>query len=281
MILIDANGICHQMKHSIGDLSWEEKQVGIIFGFMRQLLSLSKLFGPDSFVFAWDSPSSKRKEIFPEYKANRKREKTKEEQDFDNMAYDQFDQIRSHVLPKIGFRNIFVQNGFEADDIMASIIQSNPVKTTIISTDEDLYQLLSEQVSLYSLKKKQFYTHISLWKEFRITPSEWIETKAIAGCSSDGIPGVPGVGEKTACKYLNGKLNHTYKTYKSIKENGQLIARNRKLVKLPYEGTNAFNILFKEKLDMGGFLDICDEYGFASFLREETFGLWKKYFFER
>lgn len=283
MILIDANSICHQCKHAMSDLSWHEKKVGVIFGFLRQILTLSKLFDTNEFAFAWDSRKSKRKEIFPDYKKARRHEKTLEEEELDTIAYRQFDLLRKTILPNLGFKNNFRQTGYEADDVIASIVNSNPTRgIAIISTDEDLYQLLSERVSLYSIRKKQFYTHKNLWKEYHVTPERWADVKAIAGCSTDGIPGIPRVGEKTACKYLNRTLGPSYKTFQSIRTNNSIIERNRRLVKLPFEGTPPFPVTFPDKLSFDNFLDICDEYGFRSFSEGDTLRKWKEtVFFKR
>ena len=281
MILVDANSLCHRAKHSMGDLSWNQKKVGVMFGVVRDILTLAKLFESNEFVFAWDSRSSRREKIFPEYKFQRRKEKTPEEEELDAIAYTQFDKLRTDIIPTMGFKNSFVQEGFEADDIIASLVLSNAGDTIhIISTDEDLYQLLSEKVDMYSMKKKQFYTNVSLWKEFRIVPPNWIEVKAIAGCKTDGVPGVPGVGEKTACKYINHRLNPRYKTYQDIANSEDLIERNRKLVKLPFEGTPYF-LTSQDDLSLSNFLDICEEYGFRSFLEKEMLNKWKSLVFYR
>jgi DNA polymerase I len=281
MILIDANAICHQSKHAMLDLSWEEKKVGVIFGFLRQILTLAKLMDSNHFVFAWDSRLSNRALLFPDYKKARRREKSPEEEELDIIAYEQFDILRKEVLPSMGFYNSFMADGFEADDLIADIVRVNSTETIIIiSSDEDLYQLLSDRVSLYSTKKKQYYTNHNLWKEFRITPKEWVDVKAIAGCSSDGIPGIPGVGEVTACKYLNRKLAYHLKTYRAIKESTELIDRNKRLVRLPFEGTPSC-LMVKNFLSLGNFLDICEKYGFRSFLGKDTLDKWKKFVFLR
>jgi DNA polymerase-1 len=280
IILIDANSICHAAKHSMGDLSWEEKKVGVIFGFLRQLLSLAKKFESNRFIFAWDTRSSVRSQFYPGYKGRRKKDKTPEEKELDNIAYDQFNILRDEVLPEIGFLNSFWQEGYEADDVIASIVHCNKKeKIVIISTDEDLYQLLSENVTMYSIRKKQEYTLHNLWKDCHIPPQDWADVKAIAGCSSDDVPGIVGVGEKTACKYLNRQLSVIHKTYRSIKEGKELIERNLKLVTLPYPGTDKIVIKEDNKLSLNGFLNVCNRYGFASFMYKDNLNQWKEYIF--
>lgn len=280
IILVDANSICHQSKHAMGSLSWQEKKVGVIFGFLRQILSLAKLFKTNNFVFAWDSRQSLRMETFPDYKKSRRHKKSPEEEELDVIAYAQFDALRREILPDIGFVNNYMQEGYEADDIIASVVRSNPVdEISIVSTDEDLYQLLSEKVSMYSVRKKQSYTHANLWKDYKVTPNDWVEVKAMAGCSTDGVPGIPGVGEKTACKFINRTLGINHRSYNLIKSNKPLIDRNRTLVKLPFEGTLPYVVKSNGKLSLGNFLDICDENGFRSFLSLDTLKKWKEHVF--
>jgi DNA polymerase-1 len=269
------------MKHGMTDLSFHEKKVGVIFGFLRQLLSLAKKFESNRFVFAWDSRSSVRSQFFPEYKGRRKKEKTLEEKELDDIAYSQFNALQYEILAEIGFLNSFSQEGYEADDIIASIVRcNNKEKIVIISTDEDLYQLLSENVTIYSIRKKQEYTHHNLWKDCRVPPQDWPDVKSIAGCSSDDIPGVVGVGEKTACKYLNRQLGITHKTYRAIKDNGELIKRNLQLVTLPYPGTERIIITVKDPLSLKGFLNVCTRYGFESFMYKDNLTQWKEHIFK-
>jgi DNA polymerase I len=280
MILVDANSIAHQCKHSLGNLSWNEKKVGVIFGFFNQILSLAKIFDTNRFIFAWDSRKSLRTALFSDYKKQRRYEKSPEEKELDTIAYIQFDTIRQELLPGLGFVNNYMVEGFEADDLIASITFTNPNKEFfIISTDEDLYQLLSDNVRMYSIRKKQFYTNRNLWKEYGITPDEWSEVKSIAGCNTDGVPGVAGVGEKTACLYINRHLNVTHKSYHNIKKSGELIERNRKLVTLPFEGTPEIILSAKNNLSLIAFQDICNRYGFQSFLEQEKYKQWKEFIF--
>ena len=78
-ILLDCPYLCHRMKHTMGDLSFKGAATGIIYGFLKSLSGFQDLFRTSNFVFCWDSKTSKRKEIYPEYKANRdKKEYTDE-----------------------------------------------------------------------------------------------------------------------------------------------------------------------------------------------------------
>ena len=284
MILVDSNSICHAEKHAIKNLTWEEREVGVIFGFLRQLLSLAKKFNSNKFVFVWDSRESLREEIFPKYKFKRKNKvKTDEEIKLDNVAYAQFSIIKDEILPILGFKNNFMYEGYEADDLIARIVFKYHSNTDIIiiSTDEDLYQLLKSNVALYSIRKKQTYTNITLWKEYRITPDEWGEVKTIAGCGTDEVPGVPNVAEKTAAKYINKKLSFNLKTYRDIKSfPKEDYERNKKLVILPFKGTPEITLFPNNVLKIADFIMIAQRYGFKSMLDKDSLKQWKQYIFK-
>jgi 5'-3' exonuclease len=133
---------------------------------------------------------------------------------------------------------------------------------------------------MYSIKKKQEYTANNLWKDYRITPEEWGEVKAIAGCNTDNVPGVPNVGNSTACKYLNRKLNRSHKTYSAILNSEDLIERNRSLVILPLKGTPEIEIVKQEKLNFKKFIEMSTRYGFQSFINKDSLLQWKDHIFK-
>ena len=114
---------------------------------------------------------------------------------------------------------------------------------------------------------------------YKVTPEDWGKVKAIAGCSSDGVPGVSGVGESTACKYLTKMLPKTYKTYKTIEKSTELINFNKQLVILPFKGTPDLVVKNKNKLSLEKFITISQRYGFDSFLKKENLDQWKTYLF--
>jgi DNA polymerase-1 len=275
-IIIDSNSVCHRARHTLGNLSFEEKKVGIIFGFLKQILAVSKRFNSRRFVFCWDSRSKERIKLSSVYKQNRRKEKSEEEEELDRIAYDQFDAIRKIILPTIGFRNIFIEDGYESDDIIAKIVKDNNIgNAVIVSADSDLYQLLSEKVSLLISNDKPLFTKSDFVDKFGIEPSLWAEVKAIAGCPSDNVIGIKGVGEKSAVKYLKDELKHGSKTYKAIRNGEDLIEFNRKLVTLPFPGIRSFS-LTNDDLSFDRFVSVCNKYGFNSFLSKESLSSWKK-----
>jgi len=247
----------------------------VIFGFMTELLKLATKFETNKFAFAWDSKKSIRKVIYSDYKYKRakaRKEKTKEEKVIDKLAYEQFHLIRKEVLPLFGFKNNFIRTGHEADDIIANILLNNKKKERkfiIVSNDEDLYQLLNK-ASIYSLGKKRVITKDEFESEYNISCDRWAEVKSIAGCSTDSVEGVRGVGEKTAIKYLNGELKKGV-ALERIKNSSKIINRNSVLVTLPLQinsedGMDPIKLKFKnEEFTLRDFHIMCDKYGFYSF----------------
>ncbi len=276
-IVVDANALCHKAKHTLGDLSTETMEVGVIFGFFKQILAYAEKFETNKFAFVWDSQRSHRLKLFPAYKeARRSKEKTPEETEFDKAAYKQFDLLYEKYLPMIGVTNNYKVDGFEGDDLIASIINNNLDDTILIASgDEDLYQLLAEDVSM--IKGTKLYTLKDFMQEYHIDPALWSDVKALAGCSTDGVPGIRGIGEKTAIKYLNDELTPHLKGYKAItsSEGKTIKQRNLPLVRLPYKGCPDIVLKPFNQLSLTGFMGMCNELNFQYYLKKENLSKWK------
>ena len=122
------------------------------------------------------------------------------------IAFDQFKQLRKRILPRIGFNNNHLQTGYEADDLIAKYVKDNAEELVIASADNDLLQLLYF-ADFLNLSKNKLITSKSFFSEYGILPAQWGMVKQIAGCSSDNVKGIQGVGEITAIKYLKGELS--------------------------------------------------------------------------
>ena len=267
-------------KHAMSDLSYDDKKSGVIFGFFRQILFLAKKFETNNFAFVWDSPASLRKEIYPEYKENRKKiERTKEEIEDDIIAFKQFSLLREEILPKLGFSNIFMLPGYEADDIIAQVCKDSVSEIMIVSSDNDLYQLLTEEVCIYDPRRKDFYTKENFLADYEIVPGDWKRVKGIAGCTSDGVQGIRGVGEKTAIKYLLKKMNPVSKSYEEIRAflKSDEYARNLQLVTLPYPKIPKVNLHEQKELSADYFINVCQRFGFNSFMTKDGYDQWKNH----
>ncbi len=247
-LLIDVHNVCYRNWYTMGNLTHKGNATGVIYGLFRDIRSLQELHNTKHIAFCFDLGQSFRCNVYPGYKAKRK-EKQENESEEDQRARadlrEQIRKLRTEYLPAIGFKNIFFQDGYEADDIIASVCLeslSEKDQAILVSTDQDLYQLLSEKVSIWNPNRAKIITMKSFLKEYEIPPKMWVKVKSIAGCSTDEVEGVKGVGEKTALKYLRGELESSRKTFQSIIQSKDIRDRNRRLVELPYPGCPKFQL---------------------------------------
>lgn len=282
-VIIDCNNLCYSNFYSFGDLSYEEKKTGVIFGFVKNIISLAKTFDTDEFIFCWDSRKSYRKLFYPEYKANRRKNLPEQEVINLKLALEQFTELRTVVLPMMGFGSIFFCVGYEADDIIATVANMNEEQDkssiVVVSTDQDMYQLLNKVVIYNQITKKKI-TYETFVEKYKTVPSLWSEVKAISGCSSDNVIGITGVGETKAIKYLNGMLlKGKIKDRIESDEGQEIIARNRKLVCLPFKGMKNLTFVLKaDCLKKSNFIDVFMKYGFESLLKKNAVENWSKIF---
>lgn len=279
-LLIDASFLGHRSRFTLGNLSTEERRTGVIFGFLDQIWTIGMEFQTNNFIFCWDSRESIRKEMSPIYKNKRHEDLTPEEIYELKIAFEQFDILRTEVLPEMGFKNHFQQEGYEADDIFASYVHRNK-DCIIVSADQDLFQLL-DYADMYNNQTKKLITSKSFQKLYGCTPKQWIQVKAIAGCKSDNVAGIEGVGEKSVIKYLNGELpkltkkkepNKSFALIEEFKE--EKLKENIPLVKLPLRGTKVFKKVPND-FSMERFIRICFKYEFISFIKEQE--QWRRFF---
>ena len=271
-LILDANYLCHLQKHAMPEFQFGGEATGIIYGFLRYLSVLQRDLDSHRLVFCWDSKTSKRRDMFPDYKRKRRaKEYTPEEEEFEIAFRQQMKLLRIRYLKKIGFKNVFVQPGYESDDIMASIckdISNDPKKEAIIVTsDQDLLQCIRANVSFYNPTKRKLMRLKDFEHKYHIRPHEWGLLKSITGCSTDEVPGVKGVGEGYALKYLQGTLNVSTKAYEKIHsaEGVALAHRNADLVYLPMKGTKRFALnIRKDELSEKGWKQVCKQLGMKS-----------------
>jgi len=240
-LLLDATYLCHVARHTTGGMVYNDRPTGVVFGVIRAIDMVTDLWGCDRAVFAFDAGGGgHRRELVPDYKAHRNKDLTEEEEEELKSFYGEVRDLGRNVLPEMGYRNIFRRRGFEADDILAAVAEEIPLKDSavIVTGDNDLWQCLRENVSWYSPRSKKAVTAESFKREWRISPQQWAHVKAWAGCKSDNVEGVEGIGEKTAIKWLKNELKETTKAYKAISSNLSVFNRNLPLVTLPFPGLN-------------------------------------------
>lgn len=180
--------------------------IGGIVGTIRSIKALINEVKPDRVFVVWDGPggSKKRRGIFAEYKAGRKVRLNREfdsaggvNEDANNM-HEQMDQVKP-LLKFLGVTQVEIQD-IEADDAIAYLVGClEPSPKVVVSSDKDLWQLVSDKTTIYWPVKKTFITADSMTQDHCL-PQNWVLVKALIGDNSDNIDGVKGVGPATVKK---------------------------------------------------------------------------------
>ena len=222
--LIDGSGYIFRAYYALPPLSRKSDGMptGAVNGFCNMLFKLledsksnENKDKPTHFAVIFDSARKNfRNEIFSDYKANRT--------DAPDDLIPQFEYIRKSVeafnLPSIEMIN------YEADDLIATYVEhilEIGAKVTIVSSDKDLMQLYKKSVRIYDPMKNKFINKDDIDKKFGVAPEKIIDVQALAGDSSDNVPGVPGIGVKTAAELINkyDNLENLLSKAKEIKQN--------------------------------------------------------------
>tara|TARA_B100001057_G_scaffold4993_1_gene4508 strand:+ start:1324 stop:4101 length:2778 start_codon:yes stop_codon:yes gene_type:complete len=222
--LIDGSGYIFRAYYALPPLSRKSDGLptGAVSGFCSMLFKLledsksnENLQKPTHFAVIFDSARKTfRNEIYSDYKANRSEAP-------EDLA-PQFEYIRKSVLafnlPSVDLSN------YEADDLIATYVDqilSKGAKVTIVSSDKDLMQLYKKGVRIFDPMKNKFINEEDVVKKFGVNPSKVIDVQALAGDSSDNVPGVPGIGIKTAAELINkyGTLEKLLSSAHEIKQN--------------------------------------------------------------
>lgn len=267
-LILDCHYICHRAFHTAKNLSWKGISTGVVFGFLKSITSLKDEFQTDRVVFCFEHPHLFRRDVYPEYKRRRNtKERTEEEKKSYESLVIQISELRRRYLPKIGFKNVFSFRGMESDDIMAAVAMNLPKgdSAIIITADHDLYQCLGPNVEMFPPQSFKVLTEDWFIGHYGIRPSQWAVVKAIAGCPSDEVKGVPGVGEKTALKFVKGELVKTSKAYQAIvsAEGRAIVRRNRALVQLPFKGCPVPD-LQEDRISRKQWQEVCADLGMKS-----------------
>ena len=222
--LIDGSGYIFRAYYALPPLSRKSDGMptGAVSGFCSMLFKLledsksnENKHKPTHFAVIFDSARKNfRNEIYSDYKANRS--------DAPDDLIPQFEFIRQSVkafnLPSIELIN------YEADDLIATYVEEilkEGAKATIVSSDKDLMQLYKKNIRIYDPMKNKFISNEDVNNKFGVNPDKVIDVQALAGDSSDNVPGVPGIGVKTAAELINqyGNLENLLKNADKIKQN--------------------------------------------------------------
>ena len=219
--VIDGNSLLHRAFYAIPILS-NRKGVytNAVYGFLNMLLKLIQDYQPYSLAVAFDKKTPTfRHQIYAEYKGTR--QKAPEE------LVPQFELAREAMV-KMGIP-IYEADGFEADDIMGTVSQScgnTGQHVLLVTGDKDALQLVSEHTEVLLTKKgiSNIYRYDldEIAGEYGLKPAQLVDMKGLMGDSSDNIPGVPGIGPKTAVSLLK-----EYDTLENVLKNTENIKRNK------------------------------------------------------
>lgn len=195
--LIDGSGFIFRAYHALPPLTREDgTPVGAVVGFVNMLIRLLQDSKAESIIMVFDAARENfRNGIFPAYKQNR--DETPED------LIPQFPLIR-RAAQAFGLP-IAEKEGFEADDLIATYAQKAHDaghKVTIVSSDKDLMQLVGEDVRMYDPIKSRFIGPAEVVEKFGVLPEKVVDVQALAGDSVDNVPGVPGIGIKTAAQLI-------------------------------------------------------------------------------
>lgn len=264
-LVLDVHYLCHRAFHTAQNLSWRGKPTGTIFGFLKSLTFLSEEFATDRIAFCFEHPHLFRRDIYPAYKRKRRaQERTPSEVKSYQGLQLQIHELRKRYLPKVGFRNVFCFKGMESDDIMAAIAgnASEDEEVVLVTSDSDLFQCLRSNVMMYCPQKRKLFTKKWFISHYGLPPYKWAMVKALAGCPTDEVEGIAGVGELTATRFLRRQLNPSSKVFKAInsRESSLIASRNRELVTLPFRGCPVPDLL-EDRLNQEGWREVCDLLG--------------------
>ncbi|MBE6053131.1 MAG: DNA polymerase I, partial [Clostridium sartagoforme] len=209
LLILDSNSLLNRAFYAIPELTTSDGvHTNAVYGFVNMLFKMKAELKPDYIVAAFDkkAPTFRHKE-YEDYKAGRKK--------MPPELAEQFPIIKE-LLDLLSI-NIYELDGFEADDIIGSLAkyaEKNNIEVFVVTGDKDALQLASDNINVVITKKgvteTAVYNKKSFIDEFGVTPTQFIDVKGLMGDKSDNIPGVPGVGEKTAYKLIQ--------TYGSIEE---------------------------------------------------------------
>jgi DNA polymerase I len=237
LYLLDAYSLLFQVFHAIPEMSSPSGlPTNALFGFTRDLLYLRGL-NPDYLLCAFDrSEKTFRDELYPEYKAHRS-----------PIPPDLCAQIPlvEELLAAFGIPSLSYP-GFEADDVIATVAKAAAARgldVFICTSDKDCRQLIDDRVRLYNLRKRVAFDREALLQDWGIRPDQVVDLQALVGDSVDNVPGVPGIGPKTAAKLLQefGTLDNLLsnidrvpgaKKQESLRAAADKIALSRRLVRL-------------------------------------------------
>lgn len=235
-LILDGHSLAYRAFHGLPVENFATssgQHTNAVYGFVSMLVNVLKDQKPSHLVVAFDiSRQTFRSERYPDYKATR----AKSPPEFKGQV-----ELIKQVLESLNI-SVVTAEGFEADDILATLAKSCDFPVRIVSGDRDSFQLIDERVTiLYPRKGMSDLVHMTpeaVVEKYGVTPKQYRSLAALVGESSDNLPGVPGVGPKTAAKWITeyGDLENILAVADSIGGKvGEALRANLNQVKLNYE----------------------------------------------
>ena len=220
-LLIDGQHLVHRAAHSYGDLDFVDDNgtlvpTGIIYGFLKMTAKLwdnyADIMAGCRITVCWEGGYTHRTELYPEYKANRRKQPTEEEQESLDRMFSQQRALKK-ILAVAGWGQARAQ-GYEADDVLATLARrcsEGGARVGIYTGDQDLHQCVTDRVHVISAlpggKGDKIWTPVEVEEKWGVPPHRVPEVKALAGDGGDNIPGCPGCGIGWASKILSEPLS--------------------------------------------------------------------------
>src|SRR3954447_4185624 len=225
LFLVDGNNLAYRAYFALPEelATSEGFPTNALLGFTNMLFKLLADYRPKGVAVAWDTRAVHRKERAPEYKIDRR--------PMPDLLGQQFPHFRP-IVEAFGYRNLEFE-GWEADDVIATLAaraDEEGIKTTVVSTDRDAFQVVTDNIALMMTPRGvadvNVYTPERVFARYGITPEQIPDFIGLKGDTSDNIPGVPGIGDKTA-----GQLIAQYGSLEAVIEHaGELSpARSRNI----------------------------------------------------
>lgn len=206
VLLIDGLNTFLRAFAAIGWVNKDLSHIGGLTGFLRSLGHVIKLVRPTRVIVVFDGQgsSTNKRYIYPDYKGNRGLTRVTNWDSFESQQ-EESDAITEQLIRLIFYLktlpvDLISIDKIEADDVIGYISQKLTGEVTIMSSDRDYLQLVSDKVTVYSPTKKKFYDHDLVLTEFGVSPNNFLTQKILLGDSGDNVPGVKGLGSKTMLK---------------------------------------------------------------------------------
>jgi len=273
-IIVDGNYLAFRNFYGLANFRYRGIDTGMTYGFINTLLSIKKLYGGKIHV-AWDCGYKHRQELYADYKANRVKLSKTQKNKFDSQL-----SRTQDVLDMLGIEQVY-KDGFEADDIIATLVKKLKGKKLILTKDKDMHQLITDEVHILKNKKKGYEVidRDIFFDSYGFEPSDMLYALAITGDTSDNIPGVDGIGMKSVAKLLNkygkdlrlfieGKKTTNLQGAGKVLQNFEKVNKAYKLVQLKEVSDPIYR---KGSFDKKATGEVFEYLGFSRFLKEKVF----------